>query len=226
MHHSKEPTRHGKLAMIQGRRPRSTLAPGSALETGSGSGDPPDMQEIFTRFDRIETEMSDIKGVLRQLTPALTGIQESVAISRAEMAVMKEGMIGFKAEMTVLRGEMTGFKTGLTDLKGEMTGLKEEVSGLKEGMAGLKLEMQEGMAGLKLEMQDVRHDVADVKHSFTTIQETQVQARDTLTATRETLFEVKGRVSELPSTWQLLTLLVGTVMAVFTVSLAIPRLLP
>lgn len=223
--------------MIQGRHPRSTLAPGSALETGSGSGDPPDMQEIFARFDRIETEMSDIKGVLRQLTPALTGIQESVAISRAEMAVMKEGMIGFKAEMTVLRGEVTGFKTGLTDLKGEMTGLKEEISGLKEGMAGLKLEMQEGMAGLKLEMQegvaglklemqDVRHDVADVKRSFTTIQETQVQARDTLTATRETLFEVKGRVCELPSTWQLLTLLVGTVMAVFTVSLAIPRLLP
>jgi len=135
--------RRGTVQDIQDLQERRRLATGPGDDGGGG--------DMEARISRLETDVSEIKGVLARLEPAIIGMVEEQRAFRQELTTIREEQRSIREELTTVREEQRVIREEQRVIREELTAIREE-----------QREQRREMSEFRKEMLEMRKDIARI----------------------------------------------------------------
>lgn len=86
------------------------------------------LHPINSRFDRIESDISELKAGQAEIRGELTEVKGDMVEVKEELTEVKEELIEVKKDVAKVKGDMVEVKEDVTKVKGDMVEVKRKVS--------------------------------------------------------------------------------------------------
>ena len=98
-------------------------------------------QQIITRIDKIDTEVSGIKVDMTDMKTDISGMKIDMATMNTDITDMKADITGMKTDITGMKNDMVAMKTDITGMKTDMATMNTDITDMKLDMATMNTEI-------------------------------------------------------------------------------------
>jgi chromosome segregation ATPase len=99
-------------------------------------------READVRFDRIESELGEVK--------------QDVTVLKRDMTEVKQDVTVLKQDVMVLKRDMTEVRQDVTVLKRDMTEVKQDLAGVKQDVSKIALQVDH-LPGMQARLEELAH---------------------------------------------------------------------